>query len=80
MPGVKIGHGAIVAARSVVVTEVPAYAVVGGNPTKVIRYRFPEDVVSRLLQLAWWDWPVEKITRNLQAIVGADIDVLESAT
>lgn len=80
MPGVKIGHGAIVAACSVVTKDVPPYAVVGGNPAKIIRHRFPDDVVARLLQIAWWDWPVEKITRNLKAIVGADIAALESAT
>lgn len=80
MPGVHIGHGAIVAACSVVTKDVPPYAVFGGNPAQIIRYRFPQDVVSRLLQIAWWDWPVEKITRNLKAIVGADIAALESAS
>lgn len=80
MPGVKIGHGSIIAACSVVTKDVPPYAVVGGNPAQIIRHRFPQDVVSRLLRISWWDWPVEKITRNLNAIVGADIVTLESAT
>ncbi len=79
MPGVKIGDGAIVAARSVVVTDVPAYSVVGGNPARIIKKRFPEDVVMELLAIQWWDWPVEKISRNLKAIVGADIANLKSA-
>jgi len=80
MPGVKIGHGAIVAAKSVVTKDIPPFAIVGGNPAQIIRYRFPQDVVSCLLQIAWWDWPVEKITRNLKSIVGCDIARLQSAT
>ncbi len=79
MPGVKIGDGAIVAARSVVVSEVPAYSVVGGNPAKVIKQRFPDEVVNELLSVKWWDWPVDKITRNLPAIVGADVAAVKNA-
>lgn len=66
MPGVTIGNGAVIASRSVVVSDVPAYAVVGGNPARIIRFRFPEHIVLALEQIAWWDWPVEKITRNLR--------------
>jgi virginiamycin A acetyltransferase len=79
MPGVKIGHGAIVAARSVVVNDVPPYSLVGGNPAKVIKQRFPDEVVNELLAIKWWDWPVDKITRNLPAIVGADLAALKNA-
>jgi virginiamycin A acetyltransferase len=79
MPGVKIGDGAIIAARSVVVGDVPAYSVVGGNPAKVIKQRFPDEIVNELLAIKWWDWPVGKITRNLPAIVGADIAALRGA-
>lgn len=79
MPGVQIGDGAIVAARSVVASNVPAYSVVGGNPAKVIKQRFPEEVLNELLKIQWWNWPVEKITRNLQSIVGADIWALMNA-
>jgi len=77
MPGVKIGNGAIVSSRSVVVSDVPAYAVVGGNPAKVIKKRFADDVIERLEAIAWWDWPIEKITENLALIVSADIDALQ---
>ncbi len=79
MPGVKIGDGAIVAARSVVVSDVPAYSVVGGNPAKIIKQRFPEAVVDELLTIQWWNWEAEKIHRNLQAIMGADVEALKMA-
>lgn len=80
MPGVKVGDGAIVAARSVVTKDVPPYAIVGGNPAKVVKARFPDEVVTELLAIRWWDWPVDKITRNLHSIVGADLGVLRGAT
>ena len=79
MPGVKIGDGSIVASRSVVVNDVPPYSIVGGNPAKVIRQRFPSEIVCELLAIQWWHWPIDKITRNLPAIVGADIDSLKIA-
>ena len=79
MPGVKIGDGAIIAARSVVVKDVPPYSVVGGNPAKVLRKRFPDDVIERLQKIKWWDWDYDKITRNIPKIVSADIDALENA-
>ena len=79
MPGVKIGNGAIVAARAVVVKDVPAYAVVGGNPAQVLKTRFPPETVAALEQIAWWNWPVEKVTRHLKAIVSADLAALQAA-
>lgn len=53
--GVSIGDGAVVAANSVVTKDVPPYAIVGGNPARVIRYRFDEQVIARLLAIRWWD-------------------------
>nr|WP_083300992.1 Vat family streptogramin A O-acetyltransferase [Jeongeupia sp. USM3] len=76
MPGVNIGDGAIISSRSVVVADVAPYSVVGGNPAKPIRARFPADVAARLVELAWWDWPIEHITAHLDKIVGGDVDAL----
>jgi virginiamycin A acetyltransferase len=78
MPGVRIGNGAIISSRSVVVSDVPAYTVVGGNPARAIKARFPPDIVAELEAIAWWDWPVEKITRHLEVIVSADVDRLRA--
>lgn len=80
MPGVKIGDGAIIAAKSVVTKDVPPYAIVGGNPAKVIKYRFDADIIEQLLRIAWWDWTIETITQNLQAIIQNDIERLNKIT
>lgn len=79
MPGVRVGDGAIVAARSVVSADVPAYAIVAGNPARVVRMRYDETQVQRLLRIAWWDWDADKVSRNLELIVGGDLDALEAA-
>ena len=76
MPGIKIGNGAIISLRSVVTSDVPAYSIVGGNPARVIRQRFNDETLSILEKLAWWDWPVEKITQNLPAIRSANVEAL----
>ncbi len=79
LPGVTIGDGAVVGAKAVVAADVPPFAVVVGNPARVVRHRFPADVVTRLLEVSWWHWPAEKITRHLDAIRGADLDRLQQA-
>lgn len=76
LPGVLIGDGAIVGAKSVVARAVPPYAIVGGNPARVIRYRFTDAIIDQLLQLRWWDWPVEKITRHVHLLTSLDVDAL----
>jgi virginiamycin A acetyltransferase len=79
MPGVKIGDGAIIAARSVVTADVPPYAIVGGNPARLVRQRFDPDSVRRLQAIAWWDRPGAWIGKHLNQIRGGDIEALESA-
>ncbi len=76
MPGVRIGHGAIVASGSVVVDDVPDYGIVGGNPAKLIRTRYADADVARLLDLAWWDWPTEHLTAHLRTVMSGSVDQL----
>lgn len=76
MPGVKIGNGAIISSKSVVVSDVEAYSIVGGNPAKKIKHRFEPTIVEKLELAAWWDWPIEQITENLEIIVSGNIDEL----
>jgi virginiamycin A acetyltransferase len=80
MPGVQIGNGAIVSSRSVVVSDVPPYTVVGGNPARPIKQRFSPVEVETLQTIAWWDWPVEEITRHLSLIVAGDVEALRQLT
>lgn len=74
MAGVSIGDGAIVGSCSVVTKEVPPYAIVAGNPAKVIRHRFSDADIKRLLEMRWWDWPIEKITANVHRLTGTDLN------
>jgi virginiamycin A acetyltransferase len=78
MPGVAIGDGAIVAAGSMVTADVPPYAIAGGNPARVLRMRYDEDDVARLLRAAWWDWPVELVTRHARTIMSGTPAELEA--
>jgi virginiamycin A acetyltransferase len=78
MPGVSIGHGAIVAAGSVVVGDVPPYAIAGGNPARVLRLRYSDEEVATLLRAAWWDWPAELVTEHGRAIMAGTPPELEA--
>lgn len=79
MPGVRVGDGAIIGTRAQVARDVPPYAVVVGNPGRVVRTRFAPEVVAELLAIRWWDWDADKIARNIAVIGAADIDALRAA-
>lgn len=76
MAGVTIGDGAIIATNSTVIKDVEPYSIVGGNPAKEIKKRFSKEVISKLLALQWWNWDVEKITRNIQNLTDSEIEKL----
>lgn len=73
MAGVNIGDGAIIGANATVVKNVEPYTIVGGNPAFEIKKRFSERIISQLLDIKWWDWPIEKITKNIQHLTGYDL-------
>ena len=79
MPGVKIANGAIVAARSVVVSDIKPYTIVGGNPAKPIRKRFSQELIDLLQNTEWWNWSAEKITENLEMLTSNDEEKLRMA-
>ncbi len=79
LPGARIGSGVIIGAGAVVGGEVAPYQIVIGNPGHVLRPRFAPDIVARLLEIAWWTWPITHILRHEAAICGADLSALEMA-
>ncbi len=76
MAGVTIGDGAIIATNSTVIKDVEPYSVVGGNPAKEIKKRFSEETISKLLELKWWNWDIERITKNIQNLTDNEIEKL----
>ena len=80
MAGVRIGDGAVIAARSVVTKDVPPYTIVGGMPAKEIRKRFDADVIKQLQSLEWWNWPIEKIRRSLSSLTMSKFTISQLMT
>jgi chloramphenicol O-acetyltransferase type B len=76
MPGVKVGHGAIVGTRALVSRDVEPYAIVGGNPARTIRKRFADEQIAMLLEMAWWDWSDEQIREAMPLLTSGDVEGL----
>jgi len=76
MPGVRIGDGAVIGARAVVTNDVEPYAIVGGNPVKVIRKRFGDLDIARLLELRWWDWSDDDLRAAMPILTSGDVAAL----
>jgi len=74
LSGVTIGDGAVIGAMAVVAKDIPPYALVIGNPARIIKYRFSESQISALLKIRWWDWPLQKVTENVHLLLNRDID------
>lgn len=76
LSGVSIGDGAVIGANSLVTKDVEPYSVVGGNPAKLIKYRFDEDTIEKLLELKWWDWDIKKIMDNKELLNSDNLDLI----
>ena len=76
MPGIKIGHGAVIGTRALVTRDVEPYTIVGGNPAKPIRKRFPDEDIALLLEMAWWDWPDAMLAEAMPLMTDTDIAAL----
>jgi len=73
MPGIRIGHGAVIGSRALVTRDVEPYSIVGGNPARPIRTRFTEAEIVMLLEMAWWDWPLKQIRDGMDLFCSNDI-------
>jgi chloramphenicol O-acetyltransferase type B len=76
MPGITIGDGAVIAARSLVTKNIGSYEIWGGNPAKLIKKRFDDDKIEKLLKMKWWDWDLSNIKKCLHIIRSEDVDEL----
>lgn len=78
MPEIKIGNGVIIATNSVVTKDIPPYHIAGGNPSRIIRKRFDDSLISYLLKLKCWHWDKEKIFSNLEILCSADLEKIKN--
>ncbi len=74
LSGVSIGDGAIIGAGSVVTKDVKPYAIVAGNPARLIRYRFNKSTIKAMSKLKWWDWDLDQIKKNLLLLTDSNIE------
>ena len=77
MPGITVGDGAIIASKSVVTKDVAAYSIVGGNPAQMIRQRFSDDIIQKLLQIQWWNWSIDEIAENGEYLLDATAENID---
>ncbi|MCT4662053.1 MAG: CatB-related O-acetyltransferase [Tissierellales bacterium] len=77
LSGVHIGDGAVIAAHAVVTKDVPPYTIVGGNPARPIKKRFNDEYINLLLEMKWWDWPIETIKNAVPILCSNQFDLLE---
>jgi chloramphenicol O-acetyltransferase type B len=75
LSGITIGDGAVIGTQAVVTRDVPPYAIVAGNPAKLIRMRFSDEVIKNLLEIKWWDWDEQKIEKFIPLLLSDDINL-----
>ncbi len=75
LSNVKVGNGAIIGTGAIVTKDVPDYAVVAGVPAKIIKYRFSEEVINRLLEIKWWDLPEDILKKNIHLFQKENITI-----
>ena len=72
--GVTIGDGAVIGAGAIVTNDIPPYAIVAGNPAKLIKYRFSQDIIDKLLKIQWWNWPLYKVYDNMSELDSRNVE------
>lgn len=73
LPGIKVGHGAVIGSRALVSQDVAPYTIVAGNPARPVRKRFADEQIAMLLEMAWWDWPLEELRAAMPLLCSGDV-------